>query len=57
MARDIGESDVTVRQWRNRENIPARYWPAIIAKAAERGHTITAEQLLELHTPSEARAA
>lgn len=55
MARDIGESDVTVRQWRNRENIPARYWPAIIAKAAERGHTITAEQLLDLHSrPAEA---
>ena len=49
MARDIWESDVTVRQWRNRENIPAKYWPTIIAKAAERGHNITAEQLLDLH--------
>lgn len=40
MALDIDEKPVTVRQWRNRGNIPPRYWPKIIAKAAERGHSL-----------------
>lgn len=40
MAEDIGEKPVTVRQWRNRGNIPSRYWATIVAKAAARGHTV-----------------
>lgn len=36
MAADIGERGVTVRQWRNRGNIPPRYWSKIIAAAAQR---------------------
>lgn len=34
---DIGAAGVTVRQWRNRGNIPPRYWPRIIAAAKARG--------------------
>jgi len=37
LATDIGESGVTVRQWRNRNNIPPKYWPRIIAEAARKG--------------------
>lgn len=37
MAADIGELGVTVRQWRNRGNIPPRYWPKIIDAARGRG--------------------
>ncbi|WP_156367222.1 carph-isopro domain-containing protein [Novosphingobium sp. KN65.2] len=37
MAADIGEKAVTVRQWRNRGNIPPRYWPKIIEKAGIHG--------------------
>lgn len=40
MATDISESGVTVRQWRNRGNIPPQYWPKIIAAAAERGKAL-----------------
>lgn len=43
MASDIDELGVTVRQWRNRGNIPARYWPKIIQAASLKG------KLLEWH--------
>lgn len=46
MASDIGENPVTVRQWRNRGNIPTRYWRKIIAAAADRGETITVERFV-----------
>jgi hypothetical protein len=36
MAADIGELGVTVRQWRNRNSIPAPYWPKIIEAAARK---------------------
>lgn len=36
LASDIGESGVLVRQWRNRGNIPAKYWQRIIDAAALR---------------------
>jgi hypothetical protein len=41
MASDIGELGVTVRQWRNRGNIPSRYWPKIIEAAQGRGAKLT----------------
>ena len=37
MASDLGEKGVTVRQWRNRGNIPPEHWARIIEKAKERG--------------------
>lgn len=40
MAADIGETGITVRQWRNRNSIPPRAWAAIITKAAEKGVTL-----------------
>lgn len=40
LASDIGESGVLVRQWRNRGNIPPRYWQRIIDAAAAKGKTI-----------------
>lgn len=41
LAADIGEQGVTVRQWRNRGNIPEEHWAGIIDKAAERGVSLT----------------
>ena len=46
LASDIGELGVTVRQWRNRNNIPAKYWPRIIEAAAERGVTLEWHQFV-----------
>lgn len=46
MAQDIGELGVTVRQWRNRGNIPSSYWPRIIEEAAKRGHTLEWRQFV-----------
>ena len=46
MAADIGESGVTVRQWRNRGNIPPRYWPKIVAAAAGRGVSLELGQFI-----------
>lgn len=51
MARDIGVSDVTVRQWRNRSGcIPVRYWNAIREAAKVRG----ADLELDVFVPAEA---
>lgn len=36
MAADIGVTGVLTRQWRNRGNIPSKYWPRIIDAAAKR---------------------
>jgi len=46
MAADIDELGVTVRQWRNRGDIPSRAWPKIIRKAAEKGKTLRLEDFL-----------
>ncbi len=46
LAADIGESGVTVRQWRRRNSIPPRYWNRIIDAAARRGKVVTLEQFL-----------
>jgi hypothetical protein len=46
MASDIGELGVTVRQWRNRGNIPPQYWRKIIEAAALKGQLIELRQFL-----------
>ena len=56
MAADIGESGVTVRQWRNRGNIPPRYWEKIILAAAKRGELIDWRSFVP-HDDSEAGEA
>ena len=50
MAADIGEKPVTVRQWRNRGQIPPRYWRKISAAAAERGKPLELDQFLPVET-------
>jgi hypothetical protein len=48
LARDIGESEVTVRQWRNRsKRIPVRCWRKIAAAALLRGVTIPIDWFLD----------
>lgn len=52
LAVDIGESDVTVRQWRNRAGfIPPRYWARIQQAAEARGTFLP----LELFAPDGVR--
>lgn len=46
LAADIGERGVTVRQWRNRGNIPPKYWPKIIAAAEARGASLAWSQFI-----------
>lgn len=53
MAADIGEKPVTVRQWRNRGNIPPQYWRKIISAAEGRGQKLTLDQFV----PEEREAA
>lgn len=53
MAADISESGVTVRQWRNRGNIPPHYWQKIMKAAAKRG---TKLDWLQFVPPSKAAA-
>ena len=46
LAADLGENEGTVRQWKNRNSIPAAYWPKVIAAALKRDFDgITAELL------------
>lgn len=54
MAADIGEKAVTVRQWRRRGNIPAKYWPRIISSAQQRGSPIDLQDFLPTETWLEA---
>lgn len=54
MATDIEELGVTVRQWRNRGDIPSRAWPKIIKAAAElRGRELRLEDFLRPEVVSE----
>lgn len=46
MAADIGELGVTVRQWRNRGNIPPKYWQRITEAAARKGRTLSPNDFL-----------
>ena len=46
LASDIGEQGVTVRQWRNRNSIPPRYWPKIIKAAAIKGKLLEWRQFV-----------
>lgn len=46
MAADIEELGVTVRQWRNRGDIPSRAWPKIIKAAAARDRVIVLADFL-----------
>jgi hypothetical protein len=46
MAADIGELGVTVRQWRNRNNIPPLYWQKIIEAAALKGRLLEWRQFV-----------
>jgi hypothetical protein len=49
LAREMGEQGVTVRQWRNRNNIPSEKWQRLIEVAASRGlHDVTLELLASL---------
>lgn len=58
MATDIGESGVTVRQWRNRGNIPPRYWPKIITEAKDKkGANLDLAQFIPPPTPATPEAA
>lgn len=57
MAADIGEQGVTVRQWRNRGNIPPQYWPKIVDAAAKRGTALQLHQFIPPREPELARAS
>lgn len=46
MASDIAELGVTVRQWRNRKNIPPQYWAKIIKAAALKGKLLEWRQFV-----------
>lgn len=46
LAADIGESGVTVRQWRNRGSIPPKYWLRIKEAAEARGKTIDIQSFI-----------
>lgn len=59
MASDIGQEGVTVRQWRNRKNIPPQYWQAIIDAAAKHNRTLAWTDFLkpDAAEPQSAEAA
>jgi hypothetical protein len=58
LAADIGEKDGTVRQWRNRDRIPAEFWEAIVGAAAARGFSgVTPEALARIAATNRRAAA
>jgi hypothetical protein len=52
MAADINVPGVTVRQWRNRGNVPPKYWQAIIDAAHRKGVQLSLSQFI----PAEVQA-
>lgn len=46
LASEIDELGVTVRQWRNRGNIPPQYWTKIIEAAALKGKLLEWRQFV-----------
>jgi hypothetical protein len=57
LASDIEEQGVTVRQWRNRGNIPSPYWPRIIAAAEKKGAKLEWTQFVPPRSPALSRKA
>jgi hypothetical protein len=56
LAADIGEAGVLVRQWRNRESIPPKYWQRIISAAERKGAIIPIEAFIAPETPAQEAA-
>jgi hypothetical protein len=46
LAADLGLRVMNVRAWFNRDSIPPKYWPQIIAAAKKRGAKISFEDLV-----------
>jgi hypothetical protein len=57
LASDINEQGVTVRQWRNRGNIPPQYWTKIIEAAALKGKLLEWRQFVPPATDARQDAA
>ncbi len=47
LADEIKQDPTKVRQWRNRESIPAKFWVDIVSLAQARDIAITYKQLAE----------
>lgn len=57
LARAIEKPVTTVSSWKSRGGIPAKYWPAIIKAAEERGQKLSADDFLKEHAPETAGLA
>lgn len=47
LASDLGVDYERVKKWRQRDSVPAEYWPGLVAAASERGFRLS---LSELHS-------
>lgn len=52
-SRDISVGYEAAKQMRRRQSIPVKYWPAMIASAAERGEPLTEAELVAAHVESD----
>lgn len=57
LAEDIGESEITVRSWKQRNSIPARHWLSIVRAAQKRKVEVGLEDLAQAASSDEGRAA
>jgi hypothetical protein len=57
LARDIGENPVTVRHWRRRGSIPARFDRSIVDAAAKRGASLSFEDMANARATKTTEAA
>lgn len=50
-AQASGVSLSTAKAWKRRNSVPAKYWSQLIAAAAEKGLTLTTDELVALAAP------
>lgn len=49
MAADVGSNRATVEKWRERQWIPHKHWPPLLAALERKSKDLSADSLLAMH--------
>lgn len=56
MASDIRSPVDRIEKWKERSNIPSKYWPSVLSALRSKGKDLSADDLLRMHTAARRRA-